>query len=191
MTEVGTQITVFVADEQPDVAIDGERWFRLASDVLQAEELGGDGEIEMSLLFVDEASIGALNERYMGRTGSTDVLAFPIDDLAAKDGRWPDGGSSGPGGTSVDGDEGEVDDDIPLMLGDVLICPAVAAANAPMHAGDQHDGSVDDEIALLVVHGILHLLGLDHHDETEAEEMEARERTLLSRFYKPGESEST
>ena len=53
-------------------------------------------------------------------------------------------------------------DDLPLLLGDVVICPAVAAGNAPDHAG-----TFDDELALLVVHGILHVLGLDHADDAE------------------------
>ena len=66
-------------------------------------------------------------------------------------------------------------DDLPLLLGDVVICPAVAARNAPEHAG-----SFDDEIALLVVHGILHLLGLDHADDDERDAMQDRERELLA-----------
>ena len=76
---------------------------------------------------------------------------------------------------------------MPALLGDVVICPAVAIRNAPEHAG-----SYEDELALLVVHGILHLLGMDHIDEAEAEVMERRERELLDQFYKqagtaPGE----
>jgi hypothetical protein len=65
-----------------------------------------------------------------------------------------------------------------MLLGDVVICPAVAARNAPEHAG-----TYDDELALLLVHGILHLLGMDHEDDDEAEVMEARERVLLARFH--------
>ena len=69
-------------------------------------------------------------------------------------------------------------DDLPLLLGDVVICPEVAARNAPEHAG-----SFDDEIALLVVHGILHLLGLDHMDDDERLAMQDRERELLLQFH--------
>jgi len=69
-------------------------------------------------------------------------------------------------------------DDLPLLLGDIVICPDVAAANAPGHAG-----SFDDEIALLVVHGILHLLGMDHADPAEQAAMQARERELLEQFH--------
>ncbi len=66
----------------------------------------------------------------------------------------------------IDGDEltgHDLVDDVPRLLGDVVICPAVAAANAPEHAG-----SYDDEIALLLVHGVLHLLGMDHAERRRA-----------------------
>jgi probable rRNA maturation factor len=61
----------------------------------------------------------------------------------------------------------------------VVICPAVAAVNAV-----EHEVSLEDEVALLVVHGLLHLLGLDHEDEAEAERMEALEQELLTRYYR-------
>jgi probable rRNA maturation factor len=65
------------------------------------------------------------------------------------------------------------------LLGDVVICPSVAAVNAV-----EHGATFDDEIALLVVHGILHLLGMDHEVDQEAERMERREQQLLDRFYR-------
>ena len=66
-----------------------------------------------------------------------------------------------------------------MLLGDVVICPSVAARNAPEHAG-----TYEDELALLIVHGILHLLGMDHIEDVDAEKMEARERELLAEFHK-------
>ena len=69
-------------------------------------------------------------------------------------------------------------EDMPVLLGDIVICPAVAYRNAPEHAGNY-----DDEVALLVVHGLLHLMGMDHQEDEEAEEMEAKERELLARHY--------
>ena len=66
------------------------------------------------------------------------------------------------------------------MLGDVVLCPAVARRNA---AAASRSGTYDDELALLVVHGILHLLGMDHADDREAAVMERRERELLDRFH--------
>ena len=62
-----------------------------------------------------------------------------------------------------------------------MICPAVAAENAPTHAG-----TVDDELALLVVHGILHVLGYDHVDQEQTERMRARERELLEAHHWKG-----
>lgn len=70
--------------------------------------------------------------------------------------------------------------DFPILLGDVVICPEVAAANAPGHAG-----TLDDELALLVVHGILHLLGMDHDRDADREAMQARERSLLAAWWGP------
>jgi probable rRNA maturation factor len=128
----------------------------------------------MSVLFVDELTMTDLNNRFMGHEGPTDVLSFPIDGDPTPPGRWPDDG--GPGPDRAD----DTPDDLPLLLGDVVICPAVASRNAPEHAG-----SFDDEIALLVVHGILHLMGMDHAVEAERNAMQTRERELLSAHYGP------
>jgi probable rRNA maturation factor len=164
--------SVFVADEQNDRPVDSMRWLRLAEHVLVAE--GVRGNTELSLLFVDERAIAELNQRFNATSAPTDVLAFPIDEEPAEGGRSPDSGGTGP----VSG-SGEPTD-IPTLLGDVVICPEVAARNAPDHAGNY-----DDEIALLVVHGILHLLGMDHHEDEDAEAMETRERELLAQFHQP------
>jgi len=160
-------IEVFVADEQADVAVDLARWSELVRATLEAEGVRGD--VEVSLIFADEAAIAELNSRFMGKSGPTDVLSFPIDDEPAPSGRVPDSGGTGPG------DPPELA--MPVLVGDVVICPSVAQRNAP-----EHDSTFDDELALLCVHGVLHLLGWDHEDETEAEAMEARERELLARF---------
>ena len=164
-------VEVFAADEQSDHPVDALRWARLAEAVLGEEELGGDAEL--SVLFVDEPSIAELNSRFLGKDGPTDVLAFPIDEEPIESGRSPDSGGTGPGMPS--GPE-----DMPVLLGDIVICPAVAFRNAPEHAG-----TYEDELALLVVHGLLHLMGMDHEEDDEAEEMEARERELLARHYSP------
>jgi probable rRNA maturation factor len=166
------EVTVFVADEQAARPVDTDRWQALAVVVLAAE--GVQGECELSVLFVDEATIADLNERFMGHEGPTDVLSFPIDGEANPPGRWPDNG--GPGPDRFDEDM----DDLPLLLGDVVVCPTVADRNAPGHAG-----SYDDELALLVVHGILHLLGLDHADEPGRLAMQSRERELLAAHHGP------
>jgi len=166
-------IEVFAADEQTDIAVDTMRWVRLAEAVLEAEGVRGDAEL--SMLFVDEDAITDLNRRFLGRAGPTDVLAFPIDEEPVEGGRSPDSGGTGPGYLPAE------PTDLPTLLGDVVICPTVANRNAPDHAG-----TYDDEVALLVIHGILHLLGMDHTDDEEAEAMEQRERELLARFHQPG-----
>jgi probable rRNA maturation factor len=163
-------VEVFAADEQTAQPVETMRWVRLAEAVLADEGVKGDAEL--SVLFVDEGSIADLNKRFLGKDGPTDVLAFPIDEEPADSGRSPDSGGTGPGFTA---DPVEA----PTLLGDVVICPAVAQRNA---AG--HTGSYDDELALLVVHGILHLLGMDHETDDEAEAMEARERQLLAKHHR-------
>jgi probable rRNA maturation factor len=65
-----------------------------------------------------------------------------------------------------------------VLLGDVVVCPAVARRNAPSHAG-----TYEDELALLVVHGVLHLLGLDHAADDERVAMQAKERAALDRHW--------
>ena len=169
-------VEVFAADEQSDHPVDTLRWARLAEAVLGEEELGGDAEL--SVLFVDEGSIAELNSRFLGKEGPTDVLAFPIDEEPVESGRSPDSGGTGPGMPSEP-------EDVPVLLGDIVICPAVAFRNAPEHAG-----TYNDELALLVVHGLLHLIGMDHEDDDEAEEMEAKERELLARHYSPLRAET-
>jgi probable rRNA maturation factor len=162
-------VEVFGADEQSKHPVDVARWVRLAEDVLAAEGVHGDAEL--SILFVDEGVMTELNKRFMAAEGPTDVLAFPIDDPVDA-GRWPDSGSTGPDRDGPD------PNDLPLLLGDVVVCPAVAARQAPDHAG-----TYDDELALLVVHGVLHVLGHDHVDPDETAAMQAKERDLLDRFH--------
>lgn len=147
----------------------------LAEQVLAAR--GVVGEAELDVLFVDEATMASLNERFLGRAGPTDVLSFPVDgDLCVL---VPEGRRGPPAGAPSR--DGASRGPVPLLLGDVVICPAVAWRNAAGHAG-----SYDGELALLLVHGILHLLGMDHEDEAEAEEMEALERELLQRLAPAG-----
>jgi probable rRNA maturation factor len=165
-------VAVFAADEQNDQPVETLRWVNLAEAVLEAEDVRGD--IEVSLIFVDEEAIADLNKRFLGKDGPTDVLAFPIDEEPVVGGRSPDSGTTGPNDLPAE------NNDVPMLLGDVYVCPSVALRNAPEHAG-----TYEDELALLVVHGVLHLLGMDHADDEEAEAMERRERELLQQFHKP------
>ena len=164
-------LDIFAADEQSGHLIDLERWVSLARAALTVE--GVRGLAEVSLIFVDETTMAELNQQFMGHSGPTDVLSFPIDDEPQPTGRTPDSGGTGPGDPA--------EPEIPQMVGDIVICPSVAARNAL-----EHDCSLEDELALLVVHGVLHLLGWDHVIDADAEKMEARERELLARHYRRG-----
>ena len=164
------QPTVFVADEQHDVDVDLSGIVPLAQQVLKAE--GVKGDCELAVTFVDETTIAELNREFLGESNPTDVLAFPIDDEIVESGRSPDSGTPGPDRPDVDAGE------VPVLLGDVVVCPAVAARNAA-----ERDKSTDDEIALLVVHGVLHVLGMDHAEPEETARMQARERELLDRYH--------
>ena len=125
----------------------------LAGFVLDAE--GVAGPAEMGLVFVDRAAIAELNATYRGKDSPTDVLSFPIDDDPDND-------------VLPHGEAG------PRLVGDVVICRSVAAANAPDHAGTEQA-----ELELLVTHGVLHLLGWDHEEIADAVAMQTRERELL------------
>jgi probable rRNA maturation factor len=166
-----SELAVFVADEQSVEPVDTVRLMKLAEAVLVAQGVRGDAEL--SILFVDEDAIAELNKRFLGKEGPTDVLAFPIDDDVYEGGRLPD--SLGPAGPADDIEPS----DLPTLLGDIVVCPSIARRNAPEHAG-----TYDDEMALLVVHGILHLLGMDHAEDEEAQAMERREQELLAQFHK-------
>jgi probable rRNA maturation factor len=159
--------TVFGADEQSEVEVDVLRWVRLARMVLDEERV--PERAEMSVIFVDEQSMSDLHERFLGGSGPTDVLAFPMDDDVAPGGRQPDQGGRGPGSPAEASDP-------PIVIGDVVVCPRVALRQT----GDKR--SIDDEVALLVVHGVLHLLNYDHAEDEESEAMRKRERELLARF---------
>lgn len=164
------ELEVFVADEQGEISVDLERWRMLALDVLA--DLGVRGAAELSLLFVTQDEIAVLNEEYMGAVGPTDVLAFPIDAADVETAAGPGNATRGPSRAEPD------TTDLPLLLGDVVVCPSVAVAQAPSHAGN-----VDDELALLVVHGILHVLGHDHAEPEQTERMRSEELRLLSKYH--------
>ncbi len=147
-------IVVDASDDQSEVQIDLDRWRDLMSATLSAEGIVGPGEATVT--FIDAAEMAGLNREHMGVDGPTDVLSFPIDGAEPLSGR------------------------VPRMVGDIVICPSVAAGNAPAHAGD-----VDSELALLVVHGVLHLLGHDHAEVDERAVMQERERSLLRDLWGP------
>lgn len=147
-------MSIFLADEQTEqVGVDDLH--SLAGLVLREEGYPEDAEV--TLLFISEAEMASYNERFLNREGPTDVLAFPVEELLP--GVLPETDPQGP----------------PLMLGDVVVAPAYVRRQAA-----KYGVSYEDEMALMVTHGILHLLGYDHIDDSDAERMESRERELLA-----------
>jgi probable rRNA maturation factor len=111
---------------------------------------------ELCIKLVDEATIAELNEKWMDKEGPTDVLAFPMDELR-------------PGMVNEEPEEG--------VLGDLVLCASVAGRQA---VEARH--STADELQLLTVHGILHLLGYDHAEPEEHAEMFGLQGTLLTQW---------
>ncbi len=140
-------------DEQDD-PLPSQWLIDLASVALEAESLPRNTQLSLNL--VTQSRMADLNATYMAKDGPTDVLSFPLEDLSAGIGERAENGP-------------------PLLLGDIVICPAVVRSNAA-EAGV----AFEDEMALMVVHGVLHLLGRDHVIEAEAEAMEQREREILA-----------
>jgi len=146
-------VKVFFADEQVEpVPADDLR--RLAEVVMESEGLASDTEV--TVLAVAEEQMADYNKRFMAVEGPTDVLAFPLEQL--EPGKVPVPHVNGP----------------PLNLGDVIIAPAYIRRQA-----ETRNVPYEDEIALMVAHGILHLLGYDHKVDIDAETMERREAELL------------
>lgn len=121
---------------------------------------------EVTLRLVDVATITLLNEKWMGSKGPTDVLSFPMDEL--KPGRKREAN--------------DPDDDEPAgYLGDIALCPQIAEQQAPAAGHSTHD-----EIELLTVHGLLHLLGYDHATPEEHGEMFGIQGRLLLEWQSGG-----
>lgn len=114
---------------------------------------------ELSMVLVDLDTMADLHMRWMDLPGPTDVMSFPMDEL--EPGGRPDGAEPGPS-----------------MLGDIVLCPEFAAAQAGK-AGH----SLDHELALLTVHGVLHLLGYDHAEPEEEKVMFGLQNRLLAEWY--------
>ena len=116
--------------------------------------MGIHRESELSISLVDEDEMSALHLRWMDEPGATDVLSFPMDEIK------PHSSDQGPG-----------------MVGDVVLCPDYAARQAA-EAGH----GLQEELELLTVHGILHLLGYDHREDEEREMMFNLQGELLTKW---------
>ena len=145
-------MSIEIANES-GVAVDSDQVLAVARYVL--DEMGVNPLAELSVLLVDIEYMTELNHRWMGGDGPTDVLAFPMEESSVDHGP-----SESPGE--------------PALLGDIVLCPEVAAKQA---AAAGH--GADDEMHLLTVHGVLHLLGYDHGEPDEEREMFTLQARLL------------
>ena len=124
-------------DNRSAIAVDPAPLIAQAGFML--DRLGLHPEVELAISLVDPEEITDLHVRWMDLPGPTDVLSFPMDELSI-----PQAGQAAQ----------------PGMLGDVVICPQVAAEQA--ERAEQVDHGLSGELELLLTHGILHLLGHDH-----------------------------
>ena len=160
-------------------AVDEEHVRKLAAFALT--HMGVADTAELSVSVVDPHEIQELNAAWRGRDTTTDVLSFPCDDAF-------DAGE-GAFGNEMDG-EGEDNAAAlaadfalaaPLELGDVVICPDVIDEQRAAFST-----SFSEELSLMLVHSILHLLGYDHETPAERSAMERREKEILDAFGLPG-----
>jgi probable rRNA maturation factor len=130
-------------NNESGVEVDSQRLIQLAAFALDLLRI--HPEAELSVLLVDEATMSAYHEKFMGEPGPTDVLSFPMDELRAPD----------------------PDEEPPLgLLGDIVLCPTVTAAQAA-EGGRTPEAEAD----YLLIHGLLHLLGHDHAEQGEKKVM--------------------
>jgi len=141
-------------NNESTITVDEESLLRLADYALGAMHVSP--EADLNIVLVDEAAMEQLHVQWMDEPGPTDVLSFPMDELrpGTEDQPTPPG-----------------------LLGDIVLCPQVAEAQAEA-AGH----STMQELLLLTTHGILHLLGFDHAEPEEEREMFGIQRDILLGF---------
>jgi len=122
--------------------------------VFAIADFGLNVECELNLLLVDEAEMTDLHVKWMGEPGATDVLSFPMDEIRPQ---WKEA----------------------AILGDIVVCPEIARAQA---LTAEH--SFEHELAILSVHGLLHILGFDHALANQEKEMFALQESLVARWNK-------
>lgn len=154
-------------DRLEDLENLAERSIGSALAYLQSRSLAEPmkGVVEISLLFADDATVAEMNQAYRGRSGPTNVLSFPnmeaphnVEVLGAA------------GGLPGDPDAGP-----PRLLGDIVL-----ARETVLREAAEQEKPLQDHTLHLLIHGLLHLLGYDHENDAEAEEMEALEVAVLA-----------
>jgi probable rRNA maturation factor len=151
---MGTLNVSIEINNESVIPVDEAALQRLATFAL--DQLHVHPDAELAIILVDEGAMEQLHLQWMDEPGPTDVLSFPMDELrpGTEDAMTPAG-----------------------LLGDIVLCPQVAVAQAET-AGH----SPLDEMLLLTTHGILHLLGFDHAEPDEEKEMFGVQRDILAGF---------
>ncbi|AJM77504.1 rRNA maturation RNase YbeY [Rathayibacter toxicus] len=142
-------------NNESSIPVDEAALLRLAGYALESLHVHPDAEL--GIMLVDEGAMEHLHVQWMNEPGPTDVLSFPMDELR-------------PGTEQEQTPAG--------LLGDIVLCPQVAQAQAEV-AGHP----VLDEILMLTAHGVLHLLGFDHAEPEEEREMFGIQRDILVGFH--------
>jgi probable rRNA maturation factor len=145
----------------------------LAGFVLQSEGVADGAELSISFVPIDE--IAELNAAYRNRPEPTDVLSFALDepdDSFQASGQQPQPAAVGQQPPEAAGQQALPQQlpQLPQLLGDIVINPDIAQKHALIE-----EVTLEEELWVLVIHGILHLLGYDHEDVEEASLMEERE----------------
>ena len=143
-------MALFINNEQKAIKLDAKAWQKTAAAI--AERLGVEPAVEWSLTFVDDTAIRTFNREYRGFDKPTDVLSFG----------------------QLEGDDFPMPDDAPSVLGDVVVAVPTAARQA-----EERGHAFEAELALLITHGLLHLLGEDHDTPERKAAMWARQQDVL------------
>jgi probable rRNA maturation factor len=150
---------IYILVEQEFQVMVNEGWVRrIAQTVLKDE--GVAAPYEVCLVFTDSETVQQLNRDYRGVNEPTDVLAFYMLPQKGNDSSFP------------------LPPDGITRLGEIVICCPQAVLQAI-----EEGHSTEKELALLIIHGILHLLGYDHEGPDEDSKMRGRERELLKRYF--------
>ena len=113
------------------------------------QHMGLNDDCDLAISIVDEARMSELHEEWMDLPGPTDVLSFPMDEMKPHD---------------ID----------PGIVGDIVLCPQFAAAQAK--------NGLESELALLTIHGVLHCLGYDHAEPVEEKVMFELQESILAKW---------
>lgn len=152
-------MSIEVLNESGYGGVNEEMLISVAAHALSALDVHPDAELNITL--VDEPTIEDLHVRWLDLEGPTDVMSFPMDDFATTSSQRPDAPAPGP-----------------TLLGDIVLCPSFAARQA-----DAAGHGLPHELALLTVHGCLHVLGYDHATATQEREMFGLQNEILADWY--------